>query len=225
MTAPIDATDSPSPLAPGARASSAEGDARLRAARVRLMVFDVDGVLTDGRLWFGPQGEAMKAFDVRDGLGIRLLVDAGIDTAILSARRSEIVAARARELRIVHVIQGADDKAKAFAQLLQATGHLAEHTGFIGDDWADLPVLRRVGFAATVADAAPEVQAIAHWVAPATGGRGAVRALAEFVLRSQQRFDAALAAYGGSAAPAAAPAASRGTGTGAAPVAGKAGHA
>jgi 3-deoxy-D-manno-octulosonate 8-phosphate phosphatase (KDO 8-P phosphatase) len=219
MTIPISA---PPPLAPGAPTGGTAGDAQRRAARVRLMVFDVDGVLTDGRLWFGPQGEAIKAFDVRDGLGIRLLVDAGIDTAILSARRSEIVATRARELRIVHVVQGADDKAQAFAQLLQATGHRAEHSGFIGDDWADLPVLRQVGFAATVADAAPEVRAVAHWIAPAAGGRGAVRALAEFLLRAQQRFDAALAVYGATVPQEAPPARTDAAGPG---PAGKRGHA
>jgi len=166
-----------------------------RASAVRLMLFDVDGVLTDGRLWFGPRGEALKVFDVRDGLGIRLLHDGGVATGILSARSSPIVALRARELGIQHVVQGAADKAVAFAALLRDTGLAAAACGFMGDDWADLAVLRAVGFAASVADGAPEARALAHWVAPCDGGRGAVRALAEFVLEAQGQRAGLLARY------------------------------
>jgi 3-deoxy-D-manno-octulosonate 8-phosphate phosphatase (KDO 8-P phosphatase) len=168
-----------------------------RAARVRLFVLDVDGVLTDGRLYFGPQGEAMKAFDVRDGHGIKLLREAGIDVAILTARRSDIVAARARELGIERLTQGAGDKLAGFDALAAAAGVPADACAYMGDDWPDLPVFRRVAFAATVADAAPEVQALAHWVATAPGGRGAVREAAHFVLRAQGRFDALLARHAG----------------------------
>lgn len=157
-----------------------------RAARLRMMVFDVDGVLTDGRLYFGPGGEALKVFDVRDGLGVKRLHYAGVATAILSSRSSEIVALRARELGIVHLRQGVADKAEGFARLLGASGFAAEDCGFMGDDLPDLPVLATVGFAAAVADAVPEVRAAAHWVAQARGGRGAVRELAEFVLRAQR---------------------------------------
>ena len=158
-----------------------------RAARVKLMIFDVDGVLTDGRLYFGPGGEALKVFDVRDGLGVKRLHYAGVATAILSSRSSEIVALRARELGIVHLRQGVADKAEGFARLLGASGFAAEDCGFMGDDLPDLPVLATVGFAAAVADAVPEVRAAAHWVAQARGGRGAARELAEFVLRAQCR--------------------------------------
>jgi 3-deoxy-D-manno-octulosonate 8-phosphate phosphatase (KDO 8-P phosphatase) len=161
-------------------------DAAARAARLRLMIFDVDGVLTDGRLYFGPQGEALKVFDVRDGLGLKRLGEAGVVTAILSARDSPIVAARARELGITHVLQGRHEKSAGLAELLAATGLAAEQTGFMGDDLPDLPVLQAVGFAATVPEAVPAVRAIAHWIARAGGGRGAVRELAEFVLRSRQ---------------------------------------
>lgn len=168
-----------------------------RAACVQLMIFDVDGILTDGRLYFGPQGEALKVFDVRDGLGIKLLRDAGIPVAILSARKSEIVELRARELGIVHVLQGQHDKREGFAQLLAATGLTRDRCGFAGDDWADLPVLAQVGFAATVADACNEAKQLAHWITPAPGGRGAVRQIAEFVLRAQGRFDALLAQHTG----------------------------
>jgi len=155
---------------------------RQRAARIRLMVLDVDGVLTDGRLYYGAQGEALKVFDVHDGHGIRMLLANGVDVALLSARRSEIVAARARELGIPRAVQGATDKAVAFAALLAESGLGAEQTGYIGDDLPDLPVLRLAGFAATVADGRDELKAVAHWIAPCPGGRAAVRALADFVL-------------------------------------------
>jgi 3-deoxy-D-manno-octulosonate 8-phosphate phosphatase (KDO 8-P phosphatase) len=156
-----------------------------RAARVRLMVLDVDGVLTDGRLYYGPQGEAMKVFNVRDGHGIKMLLAAGLRVAILSARRSEIVTARARELGVDQVLQGQSDKQAGFDRLLADTQLTAEQCGYMGDDLPDLPVLRAAGFAATVADACDEAKAAAHWVAMQPGGGGAVRALAEYVLRAQ----------------------------------------
>lgn len=168
-----------------------------RAAAVRLLILDVDGVLTDGRLHFGADGEALKVFDVRDGHGIKLLREAGIAVAILSARSSAIVERRARELGIERVVQGAADKGAAFAALAQACGVAAAHCAYVGDDWPDLAVLTRVGFAATVADAAPEVRRAAHWTAAAGGGRGAVRELAEFILRAQGRFDELLRRHGG----------------------------
>lgn len=168
-----------------------------RAAAIRLMILDVDGVLTDGRLYYGPTGEAMKAFDVRDGHGIKLLREAGVDIALLTARSSQIVATRARELGIERVEQGATDKVAGFDRLLAATGLPAHACGYMGDDWPDLAVLARAGFAATVADAAPEVRAVAHWVANCPGGRGAVRELAEFVLHAQGRFAPLLARHRG----------------------------
>lgn len=156
-----------------------------RAARVRLLVLDVDGVLTDGRLYYGPAGEAMKVFDVRDGHGIKMLIGRGIEVAILSARSSPIVEHRARELGVARVLQGRGDKAAAFGSLLAETGIDADAAAFVGDDLPDLPVLRRAGFAVTVDDARNEVKAIAHWIAPQAGGRAAVRAIAEFILRAQ----------------------------------------
>ncbi len=158
---------------------------RQRAAHVSLMVFDVDGVMTDGRLYYGAQGEALKVFDVRDGHGIRMLLARGVDIALLSARRSEIVALRARELGIPRAVQGATDKAAAFGALLTESGLSAEQAGFVGDDLPDLPVLRMAGFAATVADAREEVKAAAHWIAPFPGGHAAVRAIADFVLHAK----------------------------------------
>jgi 3-deoxy-D-manno-octulosonate 8-phosphate phosphatase (KDO 8-P phosphatase) len=168
-----------------------------RAAGLRLLVLDVDGVLTDGRLHFGADGEALKVFDVRDGHGIRLLREAGIEVAILSARRSPIVERRARELGIAPVIQGAADKGAALAELLRTLRLPPGQCGYVGDDWPDLAALAQAGFAATVADAAPEVRRVAHWISGAPGGRGAVRELAEFILRAQGRFDELLRRHGG----------------------------
>jgi 3-deoxy-D-manno-octulosonate 8-phosphate phosphatase (KDO 8-P phosphatase) len=156
-----------------------------RAARVRLVVLDVDGVLTDGRLYYGADGEALKVFDVRDGHGVKMLGAHGIEVAILSARKSAIVAVRAEELGIGRVLQGRSDKAAGWRQLLDETTVEAADAAYVGDDLPDLPVLRQAGFAATVDDARDEVKAAAHWVAPQPGGRGAVRACAEFILRAQ----------------------------------------
>jgi 3-deoxy-D-manno-octulosonate 8-phosphate phosphatase (KDO 8-P phosphatase) len=156
-----------------------------RAARVRLVVLDVDGVLTDGRLYYGAQGEALKAFDVRDGHGIKMLLAHRIDVAILSARNSPIVAQRARELGIARVVQGRGDKSAGFRELLDDARIAASEAAYIGDDLPDLPVLKTAGFAAAVDDAREEVKAVAHWIAPQPGGRGAVRACAEFILRAQ----------------------------------------
>jgi 3-deoxy-D-manno-octulosonate 8-phosphate phosphatase (KDO 8-P phosphatase) len=172
--------------APRRRTSGQSTRAALRAAGVRLVVLDVDGVLTDGRLYFGPDGEAMKVFDVRDGHGVRLLREAGLSVALLSSRASPIVARRASELDIAPVLQGERDKLAGLNRLLAATGVAANECAYMGDDWPDLPVMAHVGFAAAVADAAPEVRRAAHWIAQAEGGRGAVRALAEYVLRCRQ---------------------------------------
>ena len=156
-----------------------------RAARVRLVVLDVDGVLTDGRLYYGADGEALKVFDVRDGHGIKMLLAHRIDVAILSARDSPIVAQRARELGIGRVLQGRGDKGAGFRELIDEARIAASEAAYIGDDLPDLPVLRAAGFAATVDDACAEVKSVAHWIAPHPGGRAAVRACAEFILRAQ----------------------------------------
>lgn len=166
-----------------------------RAARLQLMILDVDGVLTDGRLFIGPQGEAMKAFDVRDGHGIKMLMSAGVEIAVLTARRSAIVAARMRELGVARVLQGQTEKREGFARLLRETNLSAEQCGYMGDDLPDLGVLSLVGFAAAPADAAEEVRAAAHWVAPREGGRAAVRAAAEFILRAQGKWEETLARH------------------------------
>ncbi len=171
--------------------------AEQRAAAVRLLVMDVDGVLTDGRLYFGSDGEAVKVFDVRDGLGVKMLREAGIEVAILSSRSSPIVEQRARELGIAPVVQGSTDKGAGFAALAQALRFAPAQCGYIGDDWPDLAALAQAGFAATVSDASPEVRRISHWISEAPGGRGAVRELAEFILRAQGRLRDVLRRHGG----------------------------
>ena len=167
----------------------------VRAARVKLMIFDVDGVLTDGSLTYGPDGEATKTFNVLDGLGIQLLQKSGVATAIISARQSAIVVRRAADLGIRHVYQGTHDKRIAFAELLQLTGVVAGQCGYIGDDVIDLPLLLQVGFAITVPTGHPEVQHRAHYVTKAGGGRGAVREVCDMVMRAQGTYELALAPY------------------------------
>jgi 3-deoxy-D-manno-octulosonate 8-phosphate phosphatase (KDO 8-P phosphatase) len=166
-----------------------------RAARVKVMIFDVDGVLTDGSLTYGADGEVTKTFCVLDGLGIQLLNKTGVATAIISARNSPIVVKRAADLGITHVFQGMHDKRIAFAKLLEATGARAEQCGYIGDDVIDLPLLLKVGFAVTVPSGHPEVQHRAHYVTRAAGGRGAVREVCDMVMRAQGTYEQALAPY------------------------------
>ena len=166
-----------------------------RAARVKLMIFDVDGVLTDGSLHFGADGEFIKTFNVLDGHGIKLLQQSGVITAIISARKAPAVARRAADLGIHHLHQGSHDKRATFEQLLAETGVTADACGFIGDDIIDLPILSRVGFAASVPNGHPDVQARVHYVSKAAGGQGAVREICDFILRAQNKYEAILAAY------------------------------
>lgn len=159
------------------------------------MLFDVDGVLTDGRLWYGPAGEALKAFHALDGLGIKLLIETGTAVALLSGRNSPAVALRAGELGIAHVLQGVDDKRAAFEALAAQLGIPAAETGFMGDEVVDLPVMRRCGFACAPPEAHERVRAGAHYVTRAPAGGGAAREACEFVLLAQGRLEAALARY------------------------------
>ena len=168
-------------------------DFQARARAVRLAIFDVDGVLTDGTLWIGAEGEAFKSFNILDGHGIKMLQAAGVRTAILSGRDSGAVVRRAGELSIDHVVQGAGDKAAAFDKLLAESGFRPEACAFVGDDLPDLPVLRRCGFAVAVANAVEEVKSVCHYVTRASGGRGAVREFCELVLRAQGQLGGARA--------------------------------
>jgi 3-deoxy-D-manno-octulosonate 8-phosphate phosphatase (KDO 8-P phosphatase) len=162
-------------------------DVTARARRVRLAIFDVDGVMTDGTLYIGPQGEAFKAFNILDGHGIKRLQAAGIATAIISGRSSEAVARRAAELGIEHVVQGSTDKAADFARLAASLGLKPAACSFVGDDVPDLEVMKACGFAVAVANAVDAVKKAAHLVTRAPGGRGAVREFCELVLAAQGR--------------------------------------
>ena len=161
-------------------------DVLQRARGVRLAIFDVDGVMTDGTLWIGARGEAMKAFNIQDGNGLKLLQKAGIDTAIISGRKSAAVARRAKELAIAHVIQGTgDDKVPAFERLLKKVGLSADACSFMGDDIQDLAVMKRCGLAVAPSNGVEAVRSSAHYVTKAHGGRGAVRELCDLVIRAQ----------------------------------------
>ena len=166
-----------------------------RARRVRLMLFDVDGVLTDGRLYLSDGGHEIKAFHARDGQGIKLLQAAGIAVGIITARESRAVERRARELDVQLLRQGAREKSSAFAELARIAGVDPGQAGYMGDDLADLSVLQRCIFAATVPEAAAQVRDQAHYVAQAAGGAGAVREVCEFILQSQDSLDRVISPY------------------------------
>lgn len=156
-----------------------------RAAPVRMLVLDVDGVLTDGSLYFDNKGNEMKVFSSRDGLGMRCLQLCGIELALITGRQSEIVDHRADQLGIRHVYQGCTNKLNAFIQLLEKTGIDEQQVCYAGDDWIDLPVLERVGLAVTVPDADKIVKDRAHWVTSHRGGKGAVREICDLILAAQ----------------------------------------
>src|SRR3954465_13043841 len=163
-------------------------DALARARRVRLVIFDVDGVLTDGRLWYGAGGEELKAFHAFDGHGIKLLLMAGLKTAIISGRNSQAVEERAKELGIEHVVQGADNKRRGFPALVQKLKVKAAPCAYMGDDLVDLPVLTRCGFACAPREAPEEGRRRVHYIASAPAGRGAAREACEFILEAQGRL-------------------------------------
>jgi 3-deoxy-D-manno-octulosonate 8-phosphate phosphatase (KDO 8-P phosphatase) len=169
---------------------------RERAAAVRLMVFDVDGVLTDGSLYYGETGEALKRFHVLDGHGLRLLMEGGLQIALMTGRSGPIVARRAAELGISEVMQGVRDKGAALAELAQRSAVQLNQTGYMGDDIIDLPAMQRAGFAASVPNAPGYVSQAAHWIATQPGGSGAVRECCDLLLASQGRLGGFLASPG-----------------------------
>ena len=156
-----------------------------RCARVKLLLLDVDGVLTDGRLYFGPGGEVIKVFHVRDGYGLKLWHDAGFRSGIISGRNSDIVSIRASELGIHFVYQGNDDKLLALNEIAAEARVLLDEIAFMGDDLLDIPVLEKVGLAVAVADAPEEVKQASHYVTKIPGGRGAVREVIDMLLAAK----------------------------------------
>ncbi len=166
-----------------------------RASVVRVVIFDVDGVLTDGSLFIGDDGQEYKAFNSRDGHGMKMLQKCGVTIAIITGRTSEVVRHRMADLGIEHVYQGQLDKVRAFDHLLSELGVEPHEVAYVGDDVVDLPVMRRVGLAIAVRDAHPLVKQHAHWQTPAGGGRGAARDVCELIMEAQGALDAALGHY------------------------------
>ena len=161
---------------------------RARLQRLKLMVFDVDGVLTDGGLWYTEQGETLKRFHALDGHGLKMLTVSGIQVALVTGRESPIIARRAAELGLGAVMQNVRDKGAVLTELLTRFGVALEQTGFMGDDLIDLPAMQRAGFSASVPDAPAYITQAAHWVSERRGGHGAARECCDLILAAQQRL-------------------------------------
>lgn len=166
-----------------------------RASKIRLLICDVDGVLTNGQLFFTPTGDELKGFHARDGHGIKLVQRAGIETAVISGRSSPAVALRMESLGVRHVYQGREHKLAAFEELLGLLSVAPEETCFIGDDLLDLTLLRRVGLAVAVADAHYTIRDTVHYITQLPGGHGAVREVCDLILHAQDKLAAAVSAY------------------------------
>ena len=166
-----------------------------RARQIRLVIFDVDGVLTDGSLFLGDDGQEYKAFHSRDGHGMKLLQETGVILAIITGRASEVVRLRMEGLGIKHVFQGFQDKLPAYEELKRTLGLEDAQVAYVGDDVVDLPVLRRVGLAIAVQDAHPLVQQHAHWQTRSPGGRGAARDVCELIMEAQGTLSGKLEMY------------------------------
>jgi 3-deoxy-D-manno-octulosonate 8-phosphate phosphatase (KDO 8-P phosphatase) len=156
-----------------------------KAKALKLFLLDVDGVLTDGTITYTHEGNEIKSFHTRDGLGIRLLMESGVEVGLITARESEAVNRRVQDLGLKYVFQKAKNKLKVFEQLLEELNLQPSEVGYMGDDWLDLPLLVRVGFGATVEDAVPEVLRVAHYVTKRKGGRGAVREVCDLILEAK----------------------------------------
>ncbi len=170
-------------------------DNETRAKQIALLILDVDGVLTSGQLVFGDQGEAMKIFNTQDGLGINAAHRAGLKTAIITGRETEMVRRRGAELKITDVYQGAMDKITAFEELLVKYSLRPDQVAYVGDDLNDLAVMSRVGLACAVANATADVKQRAHFITSREGGRGAVREVIELILRSQGKWEKVVQEY------------------------------
>ncbi len=166
-----------------------------KAQPVVLLLLDVDGVLTDGTITYTKGGDESKSFHTRDGFGLRLVQKAGVEVGLITARTSEAVSRRAKDLGITLVFQGVGQKLAILEQLMAERQLTRQQIAYMGDDWLDLPLLTRVGFAATVADGAPEVKRLVHFVAGQAGGRGAVREVCELLVEAKGQTAALLAPY------------------------------
>ena len=170
-------------------------DIQKKAANIRLVIFDVDGVLTDGSLYIGDDGQEYKAFHSKDGHGMVMLQQSGVEIAIITGRSSEVVRIRMASLGIQRVYQGKREKLPAYEELKQITGFDDEQIAYVGDDVVDLPVMTRVGLAVTVQDAHALTKQHAHWVTPGNGGRGAAREVCELIMDAQGTLRSSLQHY------------------------------
>lgn len=170
-------------------------DLEQRAKKIKLAIFDVDGVLTDGSLFFGDDGQEYKAFNSLDGHGLKMLRRSGVALAIITGRNSQVVVHRALNLGIEHVYQGAEDKLITYQQVLKDLAMDAEHTAYMGDDVVDLPVLKRCGLAICVPQSVDLVRRHVHYVTERSGGRGAAREVCEMIMRAQGTFEQQMAPY------------------------------
>lgn len=166
-----------------------------KAAKIRLVIFDVDGVLTDGSLFYGDDGQEYKAFNSRDGHGMKMLQSTGVEIGIITGRTSRVVQLRMENLGISHVFQGKLDKLPAFDDLTGKLGLSNEQVAYVGDDVVDLPILVRVGLAIAVQDAHPLVKQHSHWITPSPGGRAAARDVCELIMQAQGNLEALLNSY------------------------------
>ncbi|PIE58270.1 MAG: 3-deoxy-D-manno-octulosonate 8-phosphate phosphatase [Desulfobulbus propionicus] len=166
-----------------------------RARKVELLLLDVDGVLTDGSLQYTDRGDECKRFSTRDGLGIRLLQESGVQVGVITARTSQIVRRRAEELKMTHLYQGRFDKLSAYEEILQKTGLRPPQTAYIGDDWIDLPLLNRVGLAVAPANGAVEIHSRVHYRTQNSGGDGAVREICDLIMEARGTYASMLARF------------------------------
>ncbi|MCW8890290.1 MAG: 3-deoxy-manno-octulosonate-8-phosphatase KdsC [Sedimenticola sp.] len=168
-----------------------------QAQRIKLVIFDVDGVLTDGTLFLGDDGQEYKAFNSKDGFGMKLLLKSGIDIGIITARTSDVVKIRMKSLGIKYVFQGQQQKAAAYESLRDDLGLTNEQIAYVGDDVVDLPVMQQVGLAITVQDGHPLVKQQAHWQTQQPGGRGAAREVCELIMQAQGTLEHAFGQFTG----------------------------
>jgi 3-deoxy-D-manno-octulosonate 8-phosphate phosphatase (KDO 8-P phosphatase) len=166
-----------------------------KAAKVKLLLLDVDGVLTDGSLTYSDQGGELKTFNSKDGFGLGLLRKVGVEVGIITARTSQALVRRCQDLKIDHLYQGRRNKVETFQEIIAELGLTAPEVAYMGDDWLDLALLRRVGFAATVADAVAEVLEAVDFTSRHNGGRGAVREVCELIVTAKGRYEELLAEY------------------------------
>ncbi|MGQ3891248.1 3-deoxy-manno-octulosonate-8-phosphatase KdsC [Legionella sp. CNM-4043-24] len=166
-----------------------------KAKKITCLICDVDGVLTDGLLYLDNHGNELKAFHVQDGVGLKLLMAVGINVAVITTSRNAVVDHRMEQLGIQHYFKGQLDKRKAFAELKERLGVSDEECAYIGDDFPDLPMIKQAGLGVAVANAVSQVKEFADWQTEQSGGRGAVRELCDFILKAQNKEEAALSGY------------------------------